>query len=285
MPWRQLMKRLRKILLSQNNLAKALGTVSFFGATKFNYHIEINENFEKQNILVLAPHPDDDVFGLGGTIFNLAKNKSNITIAYFCDGSAGLPEERIKNKELRIKDEEFGNNIQRNQALIEIRKHEAKNAIEILGENIEQVFFGYIDGQLASGSSAARALQDLIKRVKPSIIFVPSFLDNHPDHRATNEILINALRGIDPSTALGIVIWAYEVWTPIYPNRIVDISDCVEMKKKAILEHKSQLKSRNYDKAIIALNQYRAEINNISGYAEAFFASTPEIYKKLYNKS
>mgnify|MGYP001230947510 CR=1 FL=1 len=145
----------------------------------------------------------------------------------------------------------------------------------------KQIFFGYHDGKLAAGNSVIRALSDLIKEVKPDIIFVPSFLDNHPDHRVVNEILINVLS----QEKFDGEIWAYEIWTPLLPNRIINITDNIEAKKQAMAAHISQLKSRGYDKAILGLNQYRAEINNFSGFGEAYFAAKFEVYQKLYRKS
>lgn len=271
------MRRLLKVLLSLNSLRKALGFNSFFAATKFDHHLEVVNTFRFKNILVLSPHPDDDVFALGGTIVRLVKNGAQVTVAYFCDGSRGLP---LENEEREMR--ELGMEEKRDKDLIERRKVEAKEAGKILGiEN--QIFFGYPDGQLASGSSAIRALLDLMNETKPDIIFVPSFLDNHPDHRVTNEIFMNALSQLENQE--NFEVWAYEVWTPIYPNRLIAIGDVLESKKEAIKKHQSQLDSRNYLEAILGLNQYRAEINDVSGYAEAFFATTPRIYRDLYRKS
>jgi hypothetical protein len=97
-----------------------------------------------------------------------------------------------------------------------------------------------------------------------------------------NEVLINL-----PAGTLNdeFPVWAYEIWTPIFINRLVDISLYIKTKEEAIVAHQSQLKSRRYDKAIIALNQYRAEINKISGFAEGFFAAPLKIYRELYRKS
>lgn len=257
------MNRLLKPLLSLNSLRKALGTQLFFKAIKFNYHLEIIDRLEFKRILVLAPHPDDDCFGAGGTIKKLSQNEAKITVAYFCDGAKGGTEGAKADK-----------------LLIDVRKKEAQEAGKILGIQ-EQVFFGYRDGQLAAGDASIKALIDLIKRIEPDIIFVPSFLDNHPDHRVVNEILVNAMAQIEIKAE----IWAYEVWTPLFANRIVMINDVLEVKKTAIAKHKSQLMFRSFDKAILGLNEYRAQINNQSGYAEAFFATTPEIYKKLYQNS
>lgn len=275
------MKKLLKILLSQNSLRKALGYNNFFKATKFDHHLQINPGLDFHSVLVLAPHPDDDVFGCGSTIAKLKKSGAKIAVAYFCDGSGGVPEKSPEKLQQRNEKAELGENIVKDKNLVEIRKTEAKNAGQILNIS-EQIFFGYPDGKLAAGTSVAKAFSDLIERVKPDIIFTPSFLDNHPDHRSVNEILVNC-----PSTLFkaDLPIWAYEVWTPIFINRIIKINPELELKQSAIAAHRSQLGSRNYDKAILALNQYRAEINGISGQAEGFFATTLEVYKKLYQNS
>lgn len=264
------MKKWRRNLLSLSSLAKNLGFASVYSATKFDYHIEIKEEIKANRVLVLAPHPDDDVFGCGGTCKKIADGGGSITVCYFCDGAGGVPEGRDEAGEVRHYD----------QNLINIRKSESKKSAEILGIG-KQVFFGYRDGKLAAGSAAIRALSDLIKEIKPDIIFVPSFLDNHPDHRVVNEILINVLS----QEKFDGEIWAYEIWTPIFPNRVINITSNIESKKQAMNAQVSQLKSRGYDKAIIGLNQYRAEINNFSGYGEAYFVSKFDIYRKLYRKS
>lgn len=259
------MKKLLKVLFSLNSLKKALGSQLFFNSTKFDFHIQILNEIKVKNVLVLAPHPDDDSFGCGGTIKKMATTGANITVAYFCDGSGGV-KENDQNK--------------KNSELISIRKEETRKTAEILGIK-EQVFFGYQDGELSKGKAVLKALADLIKRVKPDIIFVPSFIDNHPDHKAVNDILVNFIEKNESVFE----IWAYEVWTPLYANRIVMINDEKEAKEQSMLAHQSQLEARGYTKAVLGLNQYRAEINNRSGLAEAFFASSPAVYKELYKKS
>jgi len=270
------MSKLTNILFSINSLRKILGNVLFYRSTKFNFHRQIIEDeeslFSDKKILVLAPHPDDDCFGVGGTIKKVSFS-NKVEVAYFCDGSGG------------VKENSKGNDTN----LIEIRKKEVIASGKILGLQA-QTFFGYADGHLAPGQGVVRALSGLIKRFEPDIIFVPSFLDNQPDHRATNEILFKCLEDAanwsKKATWRGIAeIWAYEVWTPIFPNRLVMISKNIEIKKQAIEAQTSQLKTRGYDKAILGLNQYRAEINGEEGFAEAFFAATPEIYKELFKKS
>jgi len=251
---------------SLNLLRKTLGFGSIFAAIKFDLSLDRAAKVNFKKALVLSPHPDDDCFALGGTIKKMTTAGAEVTVVYFTDGAGGVPEES-------------GQKYDKN--LIEKRKIETKNAAKILGIK-ETIFWGYKDGKLAAGHSAAQALKDLIEKAQPEIIFLPSFLDNHPDHRATNEIFINAVNALEKQE---FEIWAYEVWAPIFINRLVDITLYIKTKEEAIQAHGSQLEARRYDKAAVGLAQYRGEVNNIRGYAEGFFAAPFNLYKELYEKS
>lgn len=267
------MKRWLKVALSVNAARKALGFGEVFAAIKFDLSLQTLDKIPFKNVLVLSPHPDDDALGMGGLIKKMTTAGANVVVAYFCDGSRGVSEGRPA-------DEELGGLPRRDENLIAIRNAEAKRAGKILGIS-ESVFWNYPDGKLASGEASIRALSDLIDRLKPEIVFLPSFLDNHEDHRVTNEIFINAAKNLKDDFP----IWAYEIWTPIFINRLIDITLYIKTKTEAILAHESQIKSHRFDKAIVALNQYRAEINKISGFAEGFFAAPLKIYRDLYRKS
>lgn len=268
------MKRWLKAALSLLTLKKTLSFGNIFASTRFELRLRTADKLPFQNILVLSPHPDDEVLGMGGTIKKQTLAGAKVTVAYFCDGSGGVPEGRPP-------EEEVGLGLRRDERLINIRKKEAQEAGKMLGIS-EAVFWGYPDGKLAAGTAAIRALADLIEKIKPDIIFLPSFLDNHSDHRVVNEIFLNTASKVLEDN---FPVWAYEVWTPIFPNRLVDISLYIKTKKEAILAHQSQQKSRKYDQAIEGLNQYRAEINGLSGFAEAFFAAPLGVYRELYKKS
>jgi len=261
-----------KRALSLNQLRKTLGFGNIFAAIKFDLSVDASAKVNFKKALVLSPHPDDDCFGLGGTIKKMTTAGAEVTVVYFTDGAggaggvAGAPEES-------------GQKYDKN--LIEKRKIEAGNAAKILGIK-ETIFWGYKDGKLAAGHSAAQALKDLIEKIQPEIIFLPSFLDNHPDHRATNEIFINAVNALEKPE---FEIWAYEVWSPIFINRLVDITLYIKTKEEAVAAYQSQISSRRYDKAAVGLAQYRAEVNNIRGFAEGFFAAPFNLYKELYEKS
>lgn len=270
------MLRLLKNARSINALRKSLGFGGVFAATKFDFDVEYTAKVDFKNALVLAPHPDDETFGMGGTIKKMVTAGSVVRVAFFTDGSKGVP--------LNDEPEDIAEKkVDRGSNIIAKRKEEAQKACEILGVK-ETFFWGYRDTQLAASHSAMKALRDLIEQVKPDIIFLPSFLDNHPDHRAANEIFINTVSALSKNQR-NFEIWAYEIWTPIFINRMVDITLYVKTKEEAIHAYESQLQSRRYDKAMMALNQYRAEINNVTGSGEGFFASSVELYQELYEKS
>jgi LmbE family N-acetylglucosaminyl deacetylase len=269
------MKKLLKYALDLNNLRKTLGFNVLTNAMKSELRLQTLNNpsdllptsTDHANILVLSPHPDDDIFAIGGILHKFKKNGDNITILYFCDGSKGTPE--------GIRD----------SSLITKRKKESKDAEKVLGIS-NLIFWGYKDGQLALSRTSMKALYDLILETKPNIIFLPSLIDDHPDHRAACEIFYYAFfKYPEKSFNFPVLIAEYELWTPIFPNRVIDISDAINIKKEAILCHKTQLKSRSYDKAVISLNSFRAAINNMNGYAEAIFISNPSIYKKIFEKN
>jgi LmbE family N-acetylglucosaminyl deacetylase len=44
--------------------------------------------FEFKNVLVVASHPDDEVLGCGGTLYNLKKNGAKISGLFLSDGES-----------------------------------------------------------------------------------------------------------------------------------------------------------------------------------------------------
>jgi LmbE family N-acetylglucosaminyl deacetylase len=75
-------------------------------------------------------------------------------------------------------------------------------------------------------------------------------------------------------------IMAYEVWTPLWPNVAVDISDVARRKEEAIRLYRSQLEDRDHAAAALGLNRFRGLPHSVA-FAEAFFRASPADFAGL----
>jgi len=201
------------------------------------------------NILVLAPHPDDEAIGCGGAICLHADRGDRVVGVFLTSGELGL-------KHLAPA---------KAQA---IREGEARKAGKILG--LRKLFFLRQPdwGLRQAGRAAAKALRPIIQREEPQLIYLPHPREWHPDHRAVLPVLRAALRaaGLPPPELRG-----YEVWTPNADHdHLENITAVMPRKLRAIGVHRSQLKEFNYLRAVRGLNQFRGELAGKCEYAEVF---------------
>ncbi|MFA6422860.1 MAG: PIG-L family deacetylase [Patescibacteria group bacterium] len=261
------LKKIKENLLHLNNLRKFIGYEIFREAMNSETKLQILDTPPSGRVLVLAPHPDDDVIGCGGTIKKHIDNGDSVKVVFLTDGSGGVAKKRHITTVKERKD------------LTGERESEAKTAALILGVT-ETAFWRYHDGSLLLNNTSMKLLDTLFSDFKPNIIYAPSFLDPHPDHFETAKILAAFLEKKNNFTG---TIFSYEVWSPIYANRLVRLDDVAEFKKQALLAHKSQIESRSYEQAIMGLAKYRAGMHDAGEYAEAFFACNMKLYVQLFN--
>jgi len=225
---------------------------------------------ESGRIAVLAPHMDDEVLGCGGTIARHAHEGAQVSVIFLTDGrygsgaNAALPEPE---RSLRQRE------------LIDIRKEEARRAGAILGVK-SIAFLDAEDGRLRADTQAAAKLRAILERERPQIVYLPFFLENHVDHAAASPILIAAA-----ADALhDFECRCYEVWTPLFPNLIVEIDATLELKRRALACYESQLADMDYAHTAIGLNAYRASAIGCktARFAEAFFALPLGDYRRLH---
>lgn len=211
-----------------------------------------------ERIVVLAPHMDDEVIGCGGTLALHAACGADITIVFLTDGrGGGAP----------------GATESARAALAATRKEESRLALADLG--ITKIM--YLDGedgrlgataQLGTAADLTVRLRAAIEAARPEILYLPSFLEEHPDHRAASALLAEAVRG----TRLAFRCHAYEVWTPLFPNCFVRIDATIEAKRRALVHYQSQLAEADYLHTALGLNAYRSSafLDGACRYAEAF---------------
>ena len=213
-----------------------------------------------ETVVVLAPHMDDEAIGCGGTIARHAAAGGNVTVVFLTDSR-------------------YGSTLAAQQQLIATRKQESELANEILGVK-RRVFLDADAAHLGTDALTAKRLQAILEEIRPSIVYLPFFLERHPDHRITSDVLIAATR----DTALSFECRCYEVWTPLFPNRVVCIDATVELKKRAIGCYQSQLAHTDFLHIGLGLNAYRSStmISNGCRFVEAFYALPLREYRQLY---
>ncbi|MBN2207989.1 MAG: PIG-L family deacetylase [Candidatus Coatesbacteria bacterium] len=222
------------------------------------------EKPEANRVLVLAPHPDDDVIGCGGTLCKHIEAEDQVVVLYMTDGSKGTQD------------------LRESAALANRRKVEATEAAAVLGiDNFR--FVGFQDTKLSLFvDECAEVVAEVLGEYGPDLVYLPFPLDYNPDHTATTRVAARAFERIDYLCN----VCAYETAPPIMPNRVVDITGHAETKKQALLCHRSQMEENDYVSAIIeGLNKYRTHgLMRGKGYAEAFFASDSDYLAFLLKK-
>jgi LmbE family N-acetylglucosaminyl deacetylase len=208
-------------------------------------------------IMVIAPHPDDEVLGCGGTIKKCSQAGDHVKILFFTDGRHG------------------STHIDESQ-LIDIRINEAKESMRILG-CFDLTFLGWEDTVLRQERKTVEIALRELKAFQPDAIFVPHLFDNHPDHIESAFIIANALKKYEGNLSC----YCYEVWTALFPNILIDITDVINFKKMAIDAHQSQAQL-NLTDSIIGLNSYRAlGLRGDVKFCEAFYKCSKKEFIRI----
>ena len=144
------------------------------------------------NAIIFSPHQDDETLGCGGTIVRKREAGAEVKIVFMTDGSQSH-HQWIDESEL-----------------ISLRQTEAIKAARTLKVASEDVvFLGFRDGELSSSMTEAIArVEDLLGSNRPQQVFIPYIRETHPDHLATNQIVLAALKNYQ----LPVVVYEYPVW-------------------------------------------------------------------------
>ena len=126
-----------------------------------------------KRVLVVAPHPDDEVFGCGGMLAWHARLGATVRIVILTDGAAGDPG-------------------QRDAKIVETRRRESLAAGRELGFD-DYRFLEYGDGALGTALDLAARIAKELEEFQPELVYGPAPSEQHPDHRATARAFIAAL--------------------------------------------------------------------------------------------
>jgi LmbE family N-acetylglucosaminyl deacetylase len=190
-----------------------------------------------RGIVVVAPHPDDDAIGCGGTIARCVSLGIDVNVVYVTDGAASHPSsKRFPGPALRA-----------------LREREAVAGLGLLGVRRAPTFLRVPDGQVSALASPFRepvvaALARAFDTPGCAAVFAPWPGEPHPDHAASAELAVEALRQLGRRPAL---LW-YAVWLDILggssfrpppgaPFLDVMLSESERLQKRAaVMAHVSQ---------------------------------------------
>ena len=210
-----------------------------------------------QNVLVIAPHPDDEAIGCGGTICLHIERGDRTQAVFLTSGERGIP------------------GASRESAWA-VREGEAREAAKVLRLD-GMAFLRLPDFALSEWiESGAKQLQEVLQSWRPSIIYLPHPEDGHPDHQAALPMVHGALAH-HPSQALP-ELRLYEVWSPMTRfGWAEDISTFMPQKLRAVQCYHSQLQRFRYDRAVQGLNRYRGCLAARCRYAEVYRSVSAEL--------
>ena len=193
-----------------------------------------------ERVLVVTAHPDDSEFGAGGTVARLVKDGCEVTYVIVTNGNKGS-----------------GDRSMTPERLAQIREEEQRNAARVLG--VETVdFLGFPDCEVEDTRESRLAVTAAIRRHRPDRLIIqnPHRTKNlgasHRDHRTVAGIALDCVyplardhmafpellaQGLEPHKVREIYLMWWES-----PEVIVDISDTIDLKIKALACHASQFK-------------------------------------------
>jgi LmbE family N-acetylglucosaminyl deacetylase len=192
-----------------------------------------------RRVTVIVAHPDDAEFGCGGSVARWAKEGREVTYVILTNGDKGS-----------------GDRSMTSERLARIRAEEQLNAARTLGvEHVE--FLGHPDGELEDSREVRLAVTARIRRFRPDLVVTQNpnrtrnLYASHRDHRITGSVALDCVyplardhlsfpellaRGFEPHKVSEVYLMAWED-----PDVVVDISETIELKLKALACHSSQM--------------------------------------------
>lgn len=196
---------------------------------------------KNKKILIIAPHPDDEIFCCSSVLMNYAEQCDIVLLTYGEGGNPGWSKQRTAR----------------------VRKNEFRSIMKYI--NIHKCMeLKLPDGNVNKNGFILRKLP----YERYDYIFLPSRYDSHKDHSCVYGIVSREVRKKKWKGKL----FEYEMWGMLQkPSHYIDITDKVNQKKELMMMYKSQEMYIDYCDRILALNYFRAIEVPPAGYIECFY--------------
>ena len=214
--------------------------------------------------LFVVAHPDDEVLGAGGMIYDLIQKKNEVFICFMCS------------------DAEARTNVL-NKATI---REQAINSLNVLGVSEENLMFGTFPNiklNIVDHLSLVQFIETAIKTFKPDVVITHYGKDINVDHKITSECSDEAIRlfqrgdyGIDIQKYMYMEVLSSTDWMinqAFSPNYFYEINEIgLDIKIEALSKYDGALREYPHPRSkesIISLATYRGSQMKLN-YAESF---------------
>ncbi|MGH7644743.1 MAG: PIG-L family deacetylase, partial [Gemmatimonadales bacterium] len=183
--------------------------------------------FDGREVLVLCPHPDDELIGCGGTLAKLVARGARVTVLHATDGSEAAS---LWNAPPAVRRT--------------VRLDEARRVGELMG--FASLLFWQEDNAAFTGrEERERELTGLLARLRPALILTPFVTDIHPDHRVLSRMLARAIPSVVPALE-GSLVLGYQVWSSVPATHVCDITEVAGLQERALLLYATAMKVDDY---------------------------------------
>ena len=204
-----------------------------------------------KSLLVLAPHPDDEVIACGGLLALAARRQIELHVVIVSDGAKGGDPTA--------------------------REFESQAAAMVLSQGgpwPRLEFWRLPDRELRPDADLRDRIAQIVRATDADWVIAPSPFEVHPDHRAVCRASIEAMASMRPSCPR---LMLCEIGQPLIANTLVDITSVLELKRQALRCFVSQLALQAYDEQILGLNRQRSyTLGPQVTAAEAYWFVDPE---------
>jgi LmbE family N-acetylglucosaminyl deacetylase len=193
-------------------------------------------------VLVVGAHPDDPEFGCGGSVARWVREGRPVTYLVMTRGDKGSHDPRMDA-----------------ETLMRTREAEQRAAAAVLGVTDVRFLDDCRDCEVVPTLAVREQIVRIIREVRPgtvvthdpTLVLPQQGFVNHPDHRATGTAVIDACfpaaelhlafpdqlaAGLKPHRVTELLFWSTGD-----PTHFIDIGETIDLKIRAIAEHKTQI--------------------------------------------
>lgn len=220
----------------------------------------------KQTVLVVAAHPDDEVLGCAGTLARLAREGCLVHVVILGEGVTSRSSRREQADWTAVKTLHAGS-------------HEAVKLLGAQGVVIHDLPDNRFD--TVALLDVVKKIEEAVDRLQPQVIFTHHGGDLNIDHGIVHRAVLTATRPMDGCPVKEIYAfevpssteWAFQRLEPVFrPNVFVDMEETMEVKIQAMQCYEGEVRAFPHPRSLEALRVIARRWGSVAGveYAEAF---------------